>query len=122
MYVPKCPLAGERGPELVVGARGSKVYTADETKNIFSSMARNDRPISISPDALSSENSSEKGETHFTSNKKITLEIQGSGAIDIPKGASKESILKVMTENMKPILMGIIQQGVLEEGKMAYEW
>lgn len=42
---PNTFIAGERGPELIVGAGGSKVYPADETRNILDRNRGGDAPL-----------------------------------------------------------------------------
>lgn len=42
---PDAFIAGERGPELIVGAGGSKVYPADETRNMRDSGSNGDAPL-----------------------------------------------------------------------------
>ena len=37
-------------------------------------------------------------------------------------GMSKEDIVEVLIENVKDVLMGIIQQEILEEGDLSYEF
>jgi ABC-type uncharacterized transport system ATPase component len=58
------------------------------------------------------------------SEKKIILEIAGSGAIQVSGsgGADKTTILDVLTENLKPVLMNIIQGEIYEEGELSYDY
>lgn len=37
-------------------------------------------------------------------------------------GVSKEDIVNVLMENMRGVLMNILQQEILEEGEMSYEF
>ena len=37
-------------------------------------------------------------------------------------GADRETVLQIMWENLKPILMSIIQSEIYEEGDMSYEY
>ena len=56
--------------------------------------------------------------------KRILLEIAGSGAIEIGGngGADKETILEVLYDHLKPVLMNIIQSEIYEEGELSYEY
>ena len=55
--------------------------------------------------------------------KRILLEIAGSGAIEVSgNGADRETVLQIMWENLKPILMSIIQSEIYEEGELSYEY
>ncbi len=56
--------------------------------------------------------------------KRILLEIAGSGAIEVSGngGIDKERILEVLTEHIKPVLLGILQQEIYEEGDRSYEF
>lgn len=110
-------IVGEDGPELVSFRGGEEVYTAEETKNILSS----------SPLRTSVPESFERQENDNTMNntaieKKITLEIAGSGEIEISEKANKESVLNTLVKNIKPVLMGILKQEIYEEGDLAYDF
>ena len=56
--------------------------------------------------------------------KRILLEIAGSGAIEVGGngGGDKESILEVLTDHIKPILLNILDQEIYEEGDYCYEF
>ena len=55
--------------------------------------------------------------------KRILLEIAGSGAIEVGgNGTDKQTILEVLQENLKPVLMSIIQGEIYEEGELSYEY
>lgn len=56
------------------------------------------------------------------SDKNINLNINGSGRMQISSGISKSDILQVMVDNVKDVLMNIIEQEILEEGDGAYEY
>lgn len=70
------------------------------------------------PQSDSSEGSSSGGEQ----TKTIRLEINGSGAINIPAGADKNEILQVMQENLKPVLMNLLNDEIYEEGNGTYDY
>lgn len=95
-------IAGEEGPELIVGRRGSKVFPTAETEKIVNAVGGNVG------------GSSEE--------KKITIDINGSGSISVDKSVDKQSILETIQENIKPILLNIISKEVYEEGDLSYEY
>jgi len=54
--------------------------------------------------------------------KDINVRFNGGETIHISGNADKEQILEVMTENMKPVLMGMINQEIFEEGDRSYNF
>lgn len=117
-------IAGEEGPELIVGARGSEVFPAQETEKILSAVGGDETPISTENSAaLSSGGRSAPSEEGGAdrSEKRIILEINGSGSIDAT-GADEETILDVLTRHVKPVLMNIIKGEIFEEGDLAYDF
>jgi len=54
--------------------------------------------------------------------KHIYLEIAGAGAIDISARTDKAEVLEIIQEHIKPVLVGIIQQEIFEEGDRSYEF
>jgi TP901 family phage tail tape measure protein len=61
-------------------------------------------------------------ETGTESVKRIVLEIAGSGSIDISDGVDEEKVLELIEDNIKPVLMNIIQTEIYEEGELSYEF
>ena len=117
-------IAGEEGPELIVGARGSEVFPAQETERILSAVGGDETPISTKNSAAfrsgnqptpSEESGGDRSE------KRIILEINGSGSIDAT-GADEDTILDVLTRHVKPVLMNIIKGEIFEEGDLAYDF
>ena len=117
-------IAGEEGPELIVGARGSEVFPAQETEKILSAVGGDETLISAENSAAFSSGGrsapSEEGGAD-RSEKRIILEINGSGSIDAT-GADEETILDVLTRHVKPVLMNIIKGEIFEEGDLAYDF
>ena len=37
-------------------------------------------------------------------------------------GMTESDVLELLTDNMKPVLMGIIKQEIFEEGQLSYEY
>ena len=111
---PGFALVGENGPELVDFSGGERVYTADDTANMLSSGKRDE--FYVAP--AEAEKSSEVGR-----DKTITLKLEGSGEMKVGSGGMrKEDIVEVLIENVKDVLIGIIQQEILEEGDLSYEY
>ena len=53
-------------------------------------------------------------------NKTIVLKLEGGGEIKIPTTMDKNEVLNLLTSNLKPVLLGIINQELFEEGDGAY--
>lgn len=112
-------VAGENGPELIVGAQGSTVFPTDETDRIIAAIGS--RPFNIMPSSTEYSAAAENAPSP-ESYKRISLEITGAGAITIDRSADREQILNVMTENIKPVLLDIIQKEMFEEGEGSYDF
>ena len=115
-------IAGENGPELIVGEQGSTVFPTQETDRLIAALNEKRQPLQVFTSGGASETSSGR-ETAQEQVKRILLEIAGSGAIEVSgNGADRETVLQIMWENLKPILMSIIQSEIYEEGDMSYEY
>lgn len=178
-------IAGENGPELIVGKQGSTVFPTEETDRILqaisgisldipdrsspesmlsgilskaydvvsgknsdlsaidaaytgveSSVARpaaayssvlDSAPLNVQPAAnaaVSGAQSSQNapGETV----KKIILELVGKGSVEVSGGSGSgmtaNDVLELITDNIKPVLMGVLKQEIFEEGQLSYEY
>lgn len=112
---PGLALVGEEGPALINFGGGEVVYTADETANILSGRGGND-DFYVAP-------AETDGSAESSGDKTITLKLEGSGEMKVGTGGmSKEDIVEILIENVKDVLMGIIQQEILEEGDLSYEF
>ena len=178
-------IAGENGPELIVGKQGSTVFPTEETDRILQAISgiSLDIPDRSSPesmlsgvlskayDVVSGKNSdlsaidaaytsvesgfsrpaaaynsvldsaplnvppatnaavsgaqnaqSAPGETV----KKIILELVGKGSVEVSGGSGSgmnaNDVLEMITDNVKPVLMGILKQEIFEEGQLSYEY
>lgn len=115
-------IAGENGPELIVGEQGSTVFPTQETDRLIAALNEKRQPLQVFTNGGGSETSNGR-ETAQEQVKRILLEIAGSGAIEVSgNGADRETVLQIMWENLKPILMSIIQSEIYEEGDMSYEY
>lgn len=112
-------VAGENGPELIVGAQGSTVFPTDETDRIIAAIGS--RPFNIMPSSTEYSAAAENAPSH-ESYKRISIEITGAGAITVDRSADREQILNVMTENIEPVLLDIIQKEMFEEGEGSYDF
>ena len=140
-------MAGEEGPELIVGHEGATVFPTTETDRIIEavngmngitsvtfadefvtalSRYANTRGIVDAGGVLSApqatqEQSSGAGNNQ-TQEKIIRLEIAGSGSIAAGAGSSKDEIVELMYTNLKPVLLSIVQEEVFEEGDSSYDY
>lgn len=112
-------VAGENGPELIVGAQGSTVFPTEETDRIIAAIGS--RPFNIMPSSSEYSAAAENAPSP-ESYKRISIEITGAGAITVDRSADREQILNVMTENIKPVLLDIIQNEMFEEGEGSYDF
>ena len=112
-------VAGENGPELIVGAGGSTVFPSDETERIIGAVNDyQDRATVAIP-----ERSYPQAEVHSEgyAEKKVTLEINGSGAIQVSGNVDKTAMLEVLVENVKPVLPDILNEEIFQEGDGTYD-
>lgn len=113
-------IAGENGPELIIGEQGSTVFPTSETDRLIGALNERRQPLQIY-----AENGGNSGRQTTTEQvKRILLEIAGSGAIEVSGGGEtdKQTILDLLYENLKPVLMSIIQSEIYEEGELSYDY
>lgn len=113
-------IAGENGPELIIGEQGSTVFPTEETDRLIGALNDREKPLQVRETSGSSTGKEKTSEDV----KRILLEIAGSGAIEVggSGGADKETILEVLYDHLKPVLMNIIQSEIYEEGELSYEY
>lgn len=112
---PGLTLVGETGPELIMLNGGETVYTATETDNILSRGRMRD-DLFIPPPV---------SEPVVTGNKEeriVVVKLEGAGELRVDHSANKQEVVDWMTGNMRDVLLDIVQQEILEEGDMAYEF
>lgn len=118
-------VAGENGPELIVGGGGSTVFPADETRKIIAAidnMRSRETGVYLPAGdfgadlpAIRTDNSG--GE------RKVYLEIAGKGSIQLTGGkADEETLIAFLYEYLKPILAEVLTQEIFEEGDQSYEY
>lgn len=124
-------IAGEEGPELVLGKPDSTVFPADETDRIINAIGmssisvgdaeRNDGifvPVG-NDNGLIEDSGTEKD----AATRKILLEIAGKGNIQLTGSkVDKDTLVQFLYEYLKPVLSEILTQEIYEEGDMAYEY
>lgn len=113
-------LVGEEGPELVFFEGGERVYNADETSRMLENAAN--RPIQTALPKSFETSKDAVGNDKTTLEKKIKLEIIGSGEIDVSGEYSKERIWSIVSPQLKQAIMSMLKQEVYEEGDLAYEF
>ena len=169
-------IAGENGPELIIGKQGSTVFPTSETDRIVEAVAglesvhtlsrKYDRISDYSMNTNSPDDIADRLESVFipvigktveiaegiaqsvisarsegttvvlpehrnetqhednsgSSEKRIVIDINGGGSIEVSGGADKETVLEVLQENLKPVLMNIISSEIYEEGDDSYDY
>jgi TP901 family phage tail tape measure protein len=117
-------IAGENGPELIVGRQGSEVFPASETARILSAVMADrgmETGLGMAPqevtDTIVQENKSSS-----TENKNLTLTIRGKGALDIGQSVSKKDLLDYMQNELGDAIANILFREVYEEGDDVYEF
>lgn len=116
-------IAGEDGPELIVGKAGSTVFPADETERIISAMPLDSDNLTTSY-ALTAPEDKAGNEVGGEQTKRITLEIAGGSPIEVngSGGASKEDIVEILVANLRPALLNLVSEEIFEEGDGSYEY
>lgn len=116
-------IAGEEGPELIVGKAGATVYTAEETEQIIN------RSFNISPTESNyvgkSQSDSDSGSSSSGGSEKvIVLKLEGLGSIRLSGsgGVSKSEIVDILTEQIKPVLVSVLSDEIYEEGEDSYDY
>lgn len=119
-------IAGEEGPELIVGKAGSTVFPADETERIINAFSTNNND-NRSTNYYLSESAPGGGAVQQATEetKRIMLEIGGSAPIEVKgggSGASKEEIVEILVANLRPALLNLVKDEIFEEGDGNYEY
>lgn len=116
-------IAGEEGPELIVGKAGATVYTAEETEQIIN------RSFNISPSESNyvgkSQSDSDSGSSSSGGSEKvIVLKLEGLGSIRLSGsgGVSKSEVIDILTEQIKPVLVSVLSDEIYEEGEDSYDY
>ena len=119
-------LAGEYGPELIVGRQGSEVFPASETAKILQAVMsnkENDREMMApSVQAVGMQVVTTNENTTNTQNRNISLTINGKGSLGIPGGVSMSQVKEFISTELEGAIMGILAKEIYEEGAVAYDF
>lgn len=113
-------IAGENGPELILGARGSEVFPTSETDRLIEAFGAQ-RQLNVSAPQAENGGREASGTEQV---RKVLLEIAGSGAIEVGGngGVDEEAVLEILVQHLKPTLAGIIREEIFEEGDGSYDF
>lgn len=116
-------VAGEEGPELIVGAAHSTVFPTSETDRLINAVSSS-YDNRVTSYTLSTPETGTEAETAGDQTKHITLEIAGGSPIEIgnSKGASKEEVVEILISNLRPALLNLVKEEIFEEGDGSYEY
>ena len=120
---PHIGMVAEAGPEWVIpdnGSAESAEMLMEAAQSIIGSGDITGNSGKVMPDMasyLGQAGSASGGK----SEKEITININGSGSISA-SGMSREQVVEVLEENLRPVLLSIVSTEDAEEGMMAYEY
>lgn len=112
-------IAGDEGPELIIGKKSAKVFPADETNRIIDAVT-NDNHLNIPP--AESPVKKFENKTESVSRREVDLNINGKGSINVKSNMDKEQVAEILLENLKPALINIISTELFEEGENSYDF
>ncbi len=118
-------VAGEEGPELILSEGGDTVFPTSETDKIISAVSEENDNRQITEPSLMSRSATMKSESYDEpagSDRTFTIRLEGSGAISVGSGSSKEEIWNGTKGKIKSAFMQILKEEVFEEGAGAYEF
>ena len=119
---PHYGLVAEAGPEAIIPLDGSGNALdlwaeAGQRLGVLEEAA-----ITTSPYDMPQKSDTAAGGVENGTSKEINLNINGSGKIQVGDGVSKEDVLQILIENVKGVLMGMLQDEILTEGDGVYEY
>lgn len=107
-------IAGEEGPELIVGAKGSTVFPNRETEKILSFLPpKGDLNVPVPREV-------NRTESYDRSERRITIDLHGSGTIKVSGGMKKQEVIELMVKKLRPTLLDILEKEMTEEGDHSY--
>lgn len=117
-------IAGEYGPELIVGREGSEVFPASETAKILSAVMNSRDKGADVPMATQEVTTIIRGNegSANSENRNLTLTIKGKGSLDIGQSVSRKDLMNFVRDELEGAIMSIISREVYEEGEVAYEF
>ena len=120
---PHIGMVAEAGPEWVIpdnGSAESAEMVMEAAQSIIGSGDITGNSGKVMPD-MASYLGQAGGASGGKSEKEITININGSGSISA-SGMSREQVVEVLEENLRPVLLSIVSTEDAEEGMMAYEY
>lgn len=117
---PGLAMVGEKGPELINFAGGEAVYPHEETNRMLTAAGR--KTLHATAPAEFGQSPSQQGNTPVVSEKRIRLDINGDGEIEVKGALDEQELWRLLQSNLKPVLMGILTQEIYEEGDRSYEF
>ena len=111
----------EAGPEAFIPIDGSQnaINIWKDTGKLLGQLedSPNNKVVGPSIESHSTESKS-------SNDKTITIKLEGGGELKVSGSnkLSKEQVLSILQENIKPTLLKIISQEIFEEGEGAYEY
>lgn len=119
-------LAGEDGPELILGRQGSEVFPASETARILSAVMNNrdgDPEMQMAPQEVTTIIKESTNQTSTNNeNRNVRLTIEGKGALDVGQGVSKKDLHNYIQQELEGAILGILSREIYDEGVMAREF
>lgn len=119
-------IAGEYGPELIVGRKGSEVFPATETAKILSAVMNqreSKADVELAPQEITNNIIHTSNSTNTNNeNRNITLTIKGKGSLDIGQSVSKKDLHSFIADELEGAIASILTKEMYEEGVLAYEY
>ncbi|MCR5824791.1 MAG: phage tail tape measure protein [Lachnospiraceae bacterium] len=119
-------IAGEAGPELIVGRRGSEVFPAAETAKILSAVvaSREDSNLSPAPaETIVHKYSEEKKSSTSSELQTLNININGKGNLQMYGGGlTMQRVGEYVSENLESWILNLAEREIYEEGQKAYEY
>lgn len=81
---------------------------------------RAEKPLYVAPPQETQASAATPTSSKQQSEKRIYIDIGGSGKIEISGGMNKTQVMEILAEKLKPVLLDIIAQDAFEEGDDTY--
>ena len=110
-------IAGEAGPELIVGRQGSEVFPATETAKILQAVMGLKRDNAYPAPTGEVREFSSTRTVNTNSKKKLDITINGRGGL-----GSMEDLKDNIMGSMEAVLMKMLAEEMEQEGEVARDW
>lgn len=117
---PHIGMVAEAGPEWIIpddGSADSAEMLMEAASSILGSGSGSDK---VAPD-MAAYLGSGSGSSGTSSSRDINININGNGSIRA-SGMSKEQVVEILEDNLRPVLLNIVSTEDAEEGMLAYEY